>query len=87
MRREGCSADAKLGGRTSSSTNAEDLPYKCSSGSGRAMGNSIGCNSAEDVGQEGQASVQVPMLDDSSDAQWWSITRAHSSLRKSVDLG
>ena len=32
-----------------------DLLYGCSGGSGRAMGNSIGCNSAEDVGRGGLA--------------------------------
>ena len=28
-----------------------ELQYECSSGSGRAMGSSIECNNAEDVGQ------------------------------------
>lgn len=46
-----------------------ELSYRCNSGSGRAMGNSIGCNIAEDVGQGGLASTQVPVPDDQSDAQ------------------
>jgi len=48
--REGCSANVVLGERTSNNTDAEELSYRCSSGSGRAMGNSTGCSSAEDVG-------------------------------------
>ena len=89
MMKEGSSAYAVLGGRTSSSTDVEELSYRCTSGSGRAMGRSTGCSSAEDVGQEGQTSSQVSMSydDDQSDVQLWNITRAHSSLRGSVDLG
>ena len=64
-----------------------ELSYRCSSGNGRAMGSSTGCSSAEDVGQEGLASTQVPMLSNQDDAQWWRTTRAHSLLRGSVDLG
>jgi len=87
MMREGCNADVVLGGRTSSSTDAEELSYKCSSGSGRAMGSSTGCSSAEDVGQQGQTSAQVPAPDDQGDVQWRGITRAHSSLRETIYLG
>eukprot|EP00253_Pinus_taeda_P004485 PITA_04485 len=39
-----------------------ELQYRCSSGSGRAMGNSTGCNNVEDVGQEGQTSAQARIL-------------------------
>ena len=46
-----------------------ELPYRCSSGSGRAMGNNTGCSSVEDVGRGGLASVQGPMLDNQGDAQ------------------
>ena len=87
MMREGCNADAILGGRTSNNTDAKGAAYRCSNGSGRAMCNSIGCSSTEDVGQESQASTQVSVQDDQSDAQLWSITGAHSSLRGNVDLG
>lgn len=66
--REGCSPDAVLGGTTSSSKDVEELSYRCSSGSGRDMGSSTRCNSAEDVGQQGQASTQVPVPDDQGDA-------------------
>ena len=41
-----------------------ELSYGCSNGSGRAMG-----SSAEDVGQGGLASAQVPMPDDQSNTQ------------------
>eukprot|EP00253_Pinus_taeda_P010353 PITA_10353 len=64
-----------------------ELLYRCSSGSGKAMANSTGCSSVEDVGQQGQASAQVPVPDDQGDVQWSSVTRAHSSLIGSVDLG
>ena len=37
-----------------------ELPYGCNSGNGRAMDNSTGCNSAEDVGRVGLASTQGP---------------------------
>ena len=67
MIREGCSADAVLGGRTSNNTDAEELPYKCSSGSGRAMGNNTRCDSAKVVGREGQASAHVAVPYDHSD--------------------
>eukprot|EP00253_Pinus_taeda_P029961 PITA_29961 len=46
-----------------------ELQYKCSSGSDRAMGNSTRCRSAEDVGQGGLASTQVPMSYDHSNAE------------------
>jgi len=36
-----------------------ELPYRCSNGSGRAMGSSTGCSNAEDVGQGGLALAQV----------------------------
>ena len=34
-----------------------ELSYKCSSGSGRAVGSDTGSSSAEDVEQEGQTSA------------------------------
>ena len=34
-----------------------ELQYRCSSGSGRAMGSNTGGSSAEDVGQQGQTST------------------------------
>jgi len=42
------------------------LSYRCSSGSGsgRTMGSSTGCSSAEDVGKEGLTSAQVLMPHD-----------------------
>ena len=46
-----------------------EMLYGCSSGSGRAMGSSTGCNSVEDVGRGGLASTQGPMLDDQGDTQ------------------
>jgi len=46
-----------------------EFSYGCSSGSSRAMGSSIGCSSAKDVGREGLASVQGPMPDNQGDAQ------------------
>ena len=46
-----------------------ELSYRCSSGSGRTMGNSTGGNNVEDVGQESLASTQVLMLDDQSNTQ------------------
>ncbi len=64
-----CSADAVLGGRTSSNTDVEGASYRCNSGSGRTMGSSTRCSSAEDVGKEGLASAQVPMSDDQSNTQ------------------
>ena len=45
------------------------LPYGCSDGSGRAMGNSTGCSRAEDVGRGGLASAQVLVPDNQCDAQ------------------
>jgi len=59
-----------------------ELQYRCSSGSGRAMGSNTGGSSAVDVGQQAQHQYRYQC-----DVQWWSITRAHSSLRGSVDLG
>ena len=50
MMREGCSADAVLGERTSNNMDVEELPYRCSSDSGRAMGNRRGSNNVVDVG-------------------------------------
>ena len=35
-----------------------ELSYGCSCGSGRAMGNSTGCNSAKDVRRVGLASIR-----------------------------
>lgn len=64
-----------------------ELLYRCGNGSGRSMGNNTRCSSAEDVGRGGLASTQVPVLYNQGDAQLWSITRAHSLLRGSVDLG
>ena len=41
-----------------------EFPYRCTSGSGRAMG-----SSAEDVGQGGLASAQRMVLDNEGDTQ------------------
>ena len=47
-----------------------EFPYRCTSGSGNAMGSSTGCSSAKDVGRGGLASTQGPMLDNQGDAQY-----------------
>jgi len=47
-----------------------ELLYGCSSGSGRAMDSSIGCNSADDVGRGGVASAQVSMLYNQCNVQY-----------------
>ncbi|CAA3019301.1 Hypothetical predicted protein, partial [Olea europaea subsp. europaea] len=40
-----------------------ELLYKCSGGSGKAMGSSTGCSNAEDFGRGGLASTQGLVLD------------------------
>jgi len=50
----GCSVDATVAMARPWATTwmQRELQYGCSSGSGRAMGSSTGCSSAEDVGQQ-----------------------------------
>ena len=61
------------------------LQYRCSSGSGRAMGSNTRCSSAEDVGRGGLASAQVPMPYNQSDAQC-GVLLEKSSLSESVNF-